>query len=520
MDLILSLILIAVALVGGFLAGQLRRKSLFLDVVGSAEEAAQRLQEEAEGAASARLQEIELEGRDRLAAKERELQGEVKRHRKDHESTRRQLDKRQRNLNRQAELVESKGVEVQKLQAQFTEQTQEAEEALTAAKAMREQQQKRLEQVARLTQEQARQELTHQIRSEVRREAGAYLRKVQEETRQDAEQESRRLVVQSLERLSANQVIDATTTVVELPNEEMKGRIIGREGRNIRSLERATGIDVMVDDTPQAILLSSFDPVRREIARLSLEKLIEDGRIHPARIEEVVEKTIEGFDEHLLEQGEAISFELGITEVHPRLIRMLGRMQYCHSGGHNLLQHTRETVLLATNMAAQIGADSEVVRRAAFLHETGTVDDSSHEVDPVLRSADLASKCNESEAVVRALRSLDPTEQDRSVEGILVQMGHRISDARPGAKKDNLQIFTERLTEMEAIARSFKGVTSAFAVKAGKELRVIVNSETTSDADAIWMARDIAHKIQSAVNYPGQIRISVVREIRAVDFAM
>jgi ribonuclease Y len=520
MDPIIVIVLVAAGLTAGFVVGQLRRRTVFLRTVADAEDEAHRIREEAEAAATTKLQEIELEGRDRIAAKERRFQDEVKRQRKEQESLRRDLEKKQRNLNRRHELVESKDAEVQALKAEYEERSREVEEARNEAVALRDQQQARLEQVARMTQEQARQDLTYQIRSEVRRDAASYLRKIQEETRQEAEREVERLVIQSLERFSSGQMIDATTTVVELPNEEMKGRIIGREGRNIRSLEAATGIDVLVDDTPQAILLSCFDPVRREVARLSVQKLIEDGRIHPARIEEVVEKTAEAFDEHLLEEGEALAFELGLTEVHPRLIKAMGRMRYCHSGGHNLLQHTRETVLLATNMASQLSADIEVVRRAAFLHEVGTVDDSSPEVHPALRSADLAAKFNESEAVVRALRSLDPAEHDRSLEGILVQMGHAISDARPGARKNNLDIFTHRLSEMEEIARSFKGVLNAFAVKAGKELRVLVNSETVSDADSIWLARDIARRIQSEVNYPGQIRVSVVREVRAVDFAM
>jgi len=520
MDPILIGFIVLAALAGGFVAGQFRRRSFLVRRIGDAEEEAGRLREEAESAAATRLEEVELEGQERLAGKEREFQDESKRQRKANETARKELEKRQRNLNRRHELVENKASEVQVLQAELAEQERETKEAHTQALEMREQQQARLEKVARLTQEQARQELTAQIRTEVRREAAAYLRKVQEEARQEAEQDATRLVIQSLERMSTSQIVDGTTTVVELPNEEMKGRIIGREGRNIRSLERATGIDVLVDDTPQAILLSCFDPALREIACLSVQKLIEDGRIHPARIEEVVEKMVESFDEHLLEEGESVAFELGLSEVHPRLIRMMGRMRYCHAGGHNLLQHTRETVLLATNMAAQLGADVEVVRRAAFLHETGALDDSSNENHPVQRSADLASKFNEPEAVVRALRSADPSEQERSLEGLLVQMGHTISESRPGARKENLAIFTQRLADMEEIARSFKGVVSAFAVKAGKELRVLVNSEKISDADAIWLARDISHRIQSSVNYPGQIRVSVVREIRAVDFAM
>ena len=516
----LWIILVVLALGLGFLGGQLRRKTLFVRSLGQAEDEAARVREEAERAAAARLQEIELEGKEQLAHREAELHEEYKTQRRDQERIRRDLDQKQRNLTRRHELLETKDAEVQAQEAELSERSRKVDALHSQAVLQQEQQQARLEQVARMTQEQARTELTNQIRADIRRETASYLRKIQEETRQEAENGARDLMVQSLERMSSSQVVDVTTTVVELPNEEMKGRIIGREGRNIRSLERATGIDVLVDDTPQAILLSCFDPIRREIARLSLAKLIEDGRIHPARIEEVVEKTRQGFDEHIIEEGEGAAFELGLTEIHPRLIRLIGRMKYGHSGGHNLLQHTRETVLLATNMASQLNADTEVVGRAAFLHEIGTIDDSSPELHPVQRGADIANKCNESEAVIRALRSRDPAESKRSIEGILVQIAHDISEARPGARKDNLAIFTSRLSDLEEISCSFDGVIRAFAVKAGKEVRVIVNSDKVSDPDSIWLARDIARRIQSEVNYPGQIRVSVIRETRSVDFAM
>jgi len=520
MSPLVAVALLVAAFAAGILVDQVIRRVMTARRRREAEDEAERIRQDAEREVEAHRKEIELEGRERTARAEQEVAANLKRRRREIEAQRRDLDQKLRNLNRRHELVESKQADVDRRGAELDARRQEVDETGKQAEALRDQHQSRLEQIARMTAEQARNELTSQIRADARRESSSYLRKVQEETREESDREAQRLMIESLQRFSSAQVVDPTTTVVQLPNEEMKGRIIGREGRNIRSLEMATGIDLLVDDTPQAILLSCFDPVRREIARLSIEKLIEDGRIHPARVEEVVEKTRHEFDLHVMQEGETAAFELGIAEVHARLVRLVGRMGYCHSGGHNLLQHTREVVLLSTNMAAQVNADSEVVRRAAFLHEIGAVDDSDTEVHPVQRSVDLATKFNEPEAVTRAIRSLHPEEQDKTVEGILVQIGHDISTNRPGARKENLEIFTKRMDNMEAIACSFDGVHGAFAIKAGKELRVVVNTESITDADAIWLARDIGRRIQDEVSYPGQIRVSVVRETRTVDYAM
>ena len=523
-----NLILAAIAgLALGVLIDEVVRRVLFARRLREADREAQHIRQDAERDAAAHLKEMELEGRERITQQERTAQDgfkkrrrEMEGQRRDLEGQRRDLEAKVRNLDRRHELLETKRSEVDAREAELEERARQVEAAGAEAAELRRGQQERLEQIARMTAEQAHTELVEQIRSEVRREAASYLRKAQEESREEAERIARKLVVEALQRFSGSQVVDPTTTVLELPNEEMKGRIIGREGRNIRSLELATGIDLLVDDTPKAILLSCFDPVRREIARLSVEKLIEDGRIHPARVEEVVAKTRSEFEDHVMQDGETAAFELGITEMHPRLVRLVGRMRYCHSAGHNLQQHTRETVLLAANMASQVGADVDVVRRAAFLHEIGAVDDSSSETHPILQAAELAQKFNESDGVVRAIRSLHPEEQERSVEGILVQVGHQISDARPGARKESLEIFTHRMTQLETIAGSFIGVQGAFAIKAGKELRVVVDTQKISDSDAIWLARDIARRIQEQISFPGQIRVSVVRETRSIDYAM
>jgi ribonuclease Y len=520
MESLLTPLALLVGLAVGATAEILRRRLAASRRVQEAEDEAKGIRAAADRDAAARVKELEAEAQDRLARNDREQQEEAKRRRRENDEIRRDLESRQRNAQRRNELLEAKQTELDRRAAEIEARGRECEAAAREAESSRAQQQARLEQIARLTAEQARAELVNQVRADARREAATYLRKVQEETRESADAEATRLVVQSLQRFSSAQVIDATITVVNLPNEEMKGRIIGREGRNIRALETATGIDLLVDDTPQAILLSSFDPVRREVARLAVEHLVEDGRIHPARIEEVVEKARKDFDERLTHDGEAAAFEVGIADIHPRLIRLLGRMRYVHGGGQNLLQHARETVLLATNMASQLKVDPDVVRRAAFLHEVGNVDDSSAELHPTLRSADLAHKFNESDGVVRAIRSLHPEEQDRSLEGMLVQIAHAISAARPGARNENLEVFTRRLSDLERIAGSFPGVTGVFAIKAGKDLRVLVNSEKVSDADAIWLARDIADRIQEQVGYPGQIRVSVIRETRSVDYAM
>jgi ribonuclease Y len=376
-----------------------------------------------------------------------------------------------------------------------------------------------LERIAGLTAEEARAELVSAIEADARREAAQLARRIEEEAREGAERVARRLVVEATQRVSLKEAVESTVSFISLPSDEMKGRIIGREGRNIRALERVTGIDVIIDDTPSAILLSSFDPVRREIARLALERLVEDGRIHPARIEEVVEKVREEFETIVEDAGGQAAFALGVPDLHPRLARLVGRLKFRQHHGHNLLQHVTEVVLLGVHLAGETGARTEVVRRAALLHEIGRVEDGATG-HPVLLAAELAAKLGQSEDVVAAIQALHPDAPATTLEALILRLANRLSDNRPGARKENLDIFVERMRRLEGIAKRFHGVSSAYALKAGKELRVLVDASGVSDDQAFVLSREIARAIERDLEYPGTIRVSVVRETRAVQYAV
>ena len=385
-----------------------------------------------------------------------------------------------------------------------------------------EQQQKatqNLERIAGLTAVEARSELIAGIEEEARREAARTSRRIEDEGRQAAEREARNLIVQASQRVNLHDVMESTVTFIELPNDEMKGRIIGKEGRNIRALEMATGIDLIVDDTPRSIWISSFDPSRREIARVAIDRLLEDGRIHPARIEEVVEQVTGEIERLIEEKGKEAAFSLGISDLNPRLAQYVGRMRYHTSHGQNLLQHTIETGLLAGFMCQELGGHAEIATRAGLLHEIGQVvsDFSGH---TILNSAELCAKYGESESVCRTIQGLHADVPATTVEALLLNTANRLSDSRPGARKENLAVFIERLRRLEAVAINFPGVRRAYAVKAGKELRVLIDAGKTKDDNAYQLSREIARALEREVSYPGQIKVSVVRETRAVRYAV
>jgi ribonucrease Y len=429
------------------------------------------------------------------------------------------LESRARQLEADLQAVDRQRKELERRQAQLAKTEERARRDEAQAAADRAAAAGALERVAGLTAEEARAELVAAIEADARREAAQLARRIEEEAREGAERAARRLVVEATQRVSLKEAVESTVSFIALPSDEMKGRIIGREGRNIRALERATGIDVIIDDTPGAILLSSFDPVRREIARLSLERLVEDGRIHPARIEEVVEKVREEFETIVEEAGGQAAFALGVPDLHPRLARLVGRLKFRQHHGHNLLQHASEVALLSVHIASETGARIEVVRRAALLHEIGRVEDGATG-HPALLAAELAAKFGQSDEVVAALQALHPDAPAATVEALILRLANRLSDNRPGARKDNLDIFIERLKRLEAIARRFEGVSSAFALKAGKELRVLVDATGVSDDQAFVLSREIARAIERDLEYPGTIRVSVVRETRAVQYAV
>ena len=429
------------------------------------------------------------------------------------------IESRSRKLEREAAWMGRRQKERGRREARIRQTEQEIAEAETAAKADRDEARKTLERIAGLSAEEARARLISGIEEEARREAARLARKIEDEARENANREALNLVVQATQRINVRKAVETTVSFIELPSDEMKGRIIGREGRNIRALETTTGIDLIVDDTPRSILVSSFDPVRREVARVAIQRLIEDGRIHPARIEEVVERVRSEVETLVEETGTQAAFELGVSDIPTRLNRLVGRMKYRTHHGQNLLQHCVEVGLIAGYMASEIGGRVELVRRAGLLHEIGRVDEATSG-PAILASAELAGKYGEPEGVVHSIQSLHRDAEIKTVEALLLQVANRISNNRPGARKENLEVFIERLRRLEEIAASFPGVTQAFAVKAGKELRVIVDTRSVSDREAYVLSRKIARAVEKDVSFQGKIKVNVVRETRAVQFAV
>jgi ribonuclease Y len=370
-----------------------------------------------------------------------------------------------------------------------------------------------------MTADEAKKQLIHEMESQARLEAVGLAKRVLEEARENAEREAREIITCSIQRVVRDYVSESTISVVQIPNDAMKGRIIGREGRNIRALEIATGIDLIVDDTPGAIILSGFDPYRREIARQAIERLIADGRIHPARIEEVVEKVKAEFEETVRQEGEAAAFEMGIHDLGPEVQRLMGRLKYRTSYGQNVLNHSKEVAYVAGLMAREVGLDAQTTIRAAFLHDIGKAIDREMQGTHLEIGVDFLRKHGESEAVLQAIAAHHMDIDWPSLESMLVQAADAVSAARPGARRDILESYVKRLEKLEGIADSFKGVSKAFALQAGREIRILVESEKISDEEAVWLSKDIARRIESELEYPGQIKVTVIRETRAVEYA-
>jgi ribonuclease Y len=431
----------------------------------------------------------------------------------------RRLDQREGALDERTRTVEGHEKELEQSKKQLEERETTLamqEDALAAASA---EQRAQLERIARLTSEQAKAELLKAMENEARMDAAKVIRRIEEEANQEANARARRVISNAIQRVAADHVVESTVSVVDLPNDEMKGRIIGREGRNIRALETATGVDLIVDDTPGAVLLSCFDPIRREVARLSLERLMLDGRIHPGRIEEVVGKVQQELEEKIFRDGEAAAIELGQPDFHPDLLKLLGRLQYRTSYGQNVLSHSKEVAWLAAHMATELGVNVRVAKRAGLMHDIGKSVDREMEGTHLTIGRDLLRKYGESEEVIHAMECHHGDVDPRTVEAVLVTAADALSAARPGARREILESYLKRLEKLENIAGDFKGVQKAFAIQAGRELRIIVESERLSDEDAVWLSRDIAKKIEAELTYPGQIKVTVIRETRAVEYA-
>ncbi len=461
----------------------------------------------------------ELEAREKDAARQAEFEAQTREKKRKLAELERRLLHKEETLERRYQNLERKERDLSSKEKRLFQKEKELEIEEKRISEILQQQMAELERIAGLTQEEARNMLIKKIEEEAKLQAIQTIRRIEEETREKSKALAREIISNAIQRSAAEHVVETTVSVVDLPSDDMKGRIIGREGRNIRALEMATGVDIIVDDTPEAVILSSFDPLRRELARMAIEKLVADGRIHPARIEDIVDQVKGELEEKIKQEGENTLYELGIHNMHPELVKYLGKLKYRTSYGQNVLQHSKEVAMLAALMARELGADVNVALRAGLLHDIGKAVDKDYEGTHTELSVELARKYGESEAVIQAIASHHRDIDFPSVEAVLVQAADTLSAARPGARRELLETYIQRLEKLEQIATSFEGVSKAFALQAGREIRIIVDAQKVSDDRAMVIARDIAQKIKDELDYPGQIKVVVIREMRAVEYA-
>lgn len=504
--------IVVLSVVIGMLIGYAYRKYIAKLKVTSAEEMAKKLIEDARQQAQSLKKEVVLEARDELHKERTEFERENRNQRSELQKMEARLLQKEENLDKKVTLLEKKEKDLQETKEHLQEKEIEIEK-------IKETQREKLEKISGMKAEEAIKELITEMENIAKHEASKMIKQIEDEARATGEKKAKVIISQCIERCAAEHTIESTVSVVSLPSDEMKGRIIGREGRNIRALETLTGIDFIIDDTPEAVLLSGFDPIKREIARISLERLILDGRIHPARIEEIVAKVQKEMEEAIRQEGEEVTFDLGIHGITPEVISLLGRLKFRTSFGQNVLQHSKEVAYLASVMAGELGADIQLVKRAGLLHDIGKSVDSEVEGSHANIGADIARKNNETEVVIHSISAHHGEEEARTIEAILIQAADTISAARPGVRRETLESYIKRLNKLEAVATSFPKIEKAYAIQAGREVRVIIQSEETDDAEASVMARDIARKIEGELEYPGQIKVTVIRETRIVEYA-
>ncbi|MBR3895349.1 MAG: ribonuclease Y [Clostridia bacterium] len=512
MEIVIPIIVGVAALAIGILVGFLMRKKIGEAKIGSAEEEAKRILEESSKNAEAKKKEALLEAKEESLRLRNEAERELKERRSEVSRQERRISQKEETLDKKTEALERK--------------SEQLDEKLKANDAVREQIQevlaqhlKRLEDISGYTVEQAKDELISRVETEARYEMAQKLDELESQFKEEADAKARNLLSLAIQRCAADHVTESTISVVTLPNEDMKGRIIGREGRNIQKLETLTGVELIIDDTPEAITVSGFDPVRREVARLSLEKLIADGRIHPARIEEMVEKARREVDAVIKQAGERATFDVHVHGIHPELIKLLGRLRYRTSYGQNVLQHSIEVAWLAGMMADELGVDGNLARRAGLLHDIGKAFPQDMEGSHVELGVNAAKKFKENADVIHAIEAHHNDVEPKTLIAILVQAADAVSAARPGARREDMENYIKRLQKLEEIAVSFQGVEKAFAIQAGREIRVMVKPEMVNDAEMKLIAREMAKKIEEEAKYPGQIKLNLIRETRAVDYA-
>ena len=480
--------------------------------IGNAEEKARNIIDEALKAAETKKREGLLELKEETLRNKNELERESKERRSE-------LQKFEKRVLAKEEALDRKADSLEKRESQLTSREDRLNKRQAEVDALSEKRVQELERISGLTSEQAKDYLLKTVEDEVKHETAMLVKELETRAKEEAGKKAKEYVVTAIQKCAADHVAETTISVVPLPNDEMKGRIIGREGRNIRTLETMTGVDLIIDDTPEAVILSSFDPIRREVARIALEKLIVDGRIHPARIEEMVEKAQKEVETMIREEGEAATLEVGVHGIHPELVRLLGKMKFRTSYGQNALKHSIEVAQLSGLLAAEIGVDVRMAKRAGLLHDIGKSVDHEMEGSHIQIGVDLCKKCKESPIVINAVESHHGDVEPTSLIACIVQAADTISAARPGARRETLETYTNRLNQLEDITNSFKGVEKSFAIQAGREIRVMVVPEQVSDADMILLARDIAKQIEAELEYPGQIKVNVIRESRVMEYA-
>lgn len=503
---------VVILAVAAFFIGSAVQKNKDRTAVGSAEDEARRILSDAMKNAQARKKEALIEAKEEIHRQRSEADKELRERRSEIQRQEHRIQQKEENLDRKTDNLEAKEEKISK-------KAKEIDDRMAEVEKLKKGQMEILEKISGFTAEQAKEHLLSMLDSELSHEKALKILEYEQHFKEETDEKARELLSQAIQRCAADHSSEATISVVELPNDEMKGRIIGREGRNIRALETATGVDLIIDDTPETITLSSFDPVRREIARIALEKLILDGRIHPARIEEMVAKATAEVEHTIKKEGERAMLSAGIHGLHPELIRLLGRLHYRTSYGQNVLNHSLEVSYLAGVMAAELGADVTLARRAGLLHDIGKAIDHEQEGSHIQLGVEVAKKCHESEAVVHAIHAHHGDVEAKTVIACLVQAADAISAARPGARRENIENYIKRLEKLEEIANSFSGVESSYAIQAGREVRIIVKPEMITDDQMVIMAHDIAQRYEKELEYPGQIKVNIIRESRASDYA-
>jgi ribonuclease Y len=510
---------ILIALITGLIAGWLMGELFEKNKLKKAKEDAEKILKEAHFKADEIVRKADLDGKELLYKLRVDFEKQNASKKEELAQLEKRLIQREENLEKRLDFIESKEGELSRHEEMLKRTASEVAEKSKALERLIEEEKEKLKKISLLSPQEARELLLKRYEEEMRGEKAKMLKEMEESVREESETKAKEIISQAIQRCAVEHTTETTVSVVALPNDEIKGRIIGREGRNIRMFEMATGVDLIIDDTPEAVSLSSFDPIRREVARLSLEKLVQDGRIHPARIEEIVEKTKQEFDKKLMEEGKAVAFEVGIHNLHPELVKLLGKLKYRTSFGQNALQHSKEVAIIMGILAAELELDVRTAKRAGLLHDIGKALDHQMEGTHAQIGADLLKKYGENELVINAAEAHHEEAEFKSIHSLLALVADAISASRPGARRETLETYIKRLKQLETIANSFEGVDKSFAIQAGREIRVIVHPTKVKDEEITLLAHEIKKKLEQEMDYPGNIKITVIRETRAVDYA-